>query len=104
MSTISPQTRHELVRAIRDRYLAGSAADKRKILDEFVALTGYHRKHAIRMLRSSSSESAVTAARPRVYDEAVVAALAVLWEASDRICGKRLKPLLPILLPALEKH
>jgi len=28
----------------------------------------------------------------------------VLWEASDRVCGKRLKPLLWILLPALERH
>jgi transposase InsO family protein len=28
----------------------------------------------------------------------------VLWEASDRICGKRLKALLPILLPALERN
>jgi hypothetical protein len=30
--------------------------------------------------------------------------LIVLWEASDRICGKRLKPLIPVLLPALERH
>jgi hypothetical protein len=28
----------------------------------------------------------------------------VLWEASDRICGKRLKALFPVLLPALERH
>lgn len=28
----------------------------------------------------------------------------VLWEASDRICSKRLKPLVPVLLPALERH
>lgn len=28
----------------------------------------------------------------------------VLWEASDRLCSKRLKPLIPILLPALERH
>jgi hypothetical protein len=28
----------------------------------------------------------------------------VLWEASDRICSKRLKPLIPTLLPALERH
>ncbi|WP_348628911.1 hypothetical protein [Sinorhizobium sp. CCBAU 05631] len=27
-----------------------------------------------------------------------------LWEASDRLCSKRLKPLIPILLPALERH
>src|SRR5438045_6712125 len=36
----------------------------------------------------------------RIYDEAVREALIVVWEASDRICGKRLRPLLPILLEA----
>jgi hypothetical protein len=34
----------------------------------------------------------------------VRAALIVLWEASDRVCGKRLRALLPILLPALERN
>jgi len=28
----------------------------------------------------------------------------VLWEASDRICGKRLKPLIPMLVAAMERH
>src|SRR5262245_26569819 len=27
-----------------------------------------------------------------------------LWEASDRVCGKRLKVMIPALLPALERH
>src|SRR5208282_5558180 len=40
----------------------------------------------------------------RVYDEAVREALVVLWEASDRICGKRLKPLLPVLIEGMERH
>jgi hypothetical protein len=31
-------------------------------------------------------------------------ALIVVWEASDRICGKRLRPLLPILVEAMERH
>jgi hypothetical protein len=31
-------------------------------------------------------------------------ALIVLWEASDRICGKRLKALIPILVDAMERH
>jgi hypothetical protein len=31
-------------------------------------------------------------------------ALLVMWEASDRICGKRLKPLVPVLLDAMERH
>jgi len=39
-----------------------------------------------------------------LYDEAVRQALIMLWEASDRICGKRLRPLLAVLLPALEAH
>ena len=42
--------------------------------------------------------------RGTLYDEAVRGALIVLWEASDRVCGKRLKALLPILLPALERN
>jgi hypothetical protein len=37
----------------------------------------------------------------RRYDEAVAQALSVAWEASDRLCGKRLKPLVPVLLPVL---
>src|SRR6267143_4214003 len=40
----------------------------------------------------------------RVYDEAVREALIVVWEASDRICGKRLRPLLPLLVEAMERH
>jgi hypothetical protein len=39
-----------------------------------------------------------------VYDAAVLEALIVLWEASDRVCGKRLRALLPVLVPALERH
>jgi hypothetical protein len=31
-------------------------------------------------------------------------ALIVLWDASDRICGKRLKAMIPTLLPAMERH
>ncbi len=46
----------------------------------------------------------LTRHRPRRYDEAVRRVLPVLWEASDRVCSKRLKALLPVLLDALERH
>src|SRR5690606_16194680 len=53
-------------------------------------------------------EDVVDRSRPRperrIYDEAVREALVVLWEAGDRICGKRLKPLIPLLVPAMERH
>jgi hypothetical protein len=105
-SEISTAARHELIQAIRGRYQTESADGKPRILDEFVAVTRYHRKHAIRILNGSVASSAVASKRGhvRMYDEAVRQALIILWEASDRICGKRLKPLLPVLLPALERH
>jgi hypothetical protein len=80
------------VAAIQDRYESASLLDKHRILDEFVALTGYHRKHAIRVLGSGSStdvEQAATPPRERIYGEAVREALGTLWEAADRVCGKR---------------
>ncbi len=99
------QTRRELAGAVRGRYQAASGAEKRKILDKFVATTGYHEKSAIRVL-NAGVDLPVPQRRVRapLYDEAVRAALIVLWEASDRVCGKRLQPLLPILLPALERN
>jgi hypothetical protein len=103
---ITAQTRRELVTALRARYGASSRDEKARILDEFTSISGYHRKSATRILNGSSDLHEPSRGRPRphVYDEAVRQALIVLWEASDRICGKRLKALLPLLLPALERN
>ena len=101
---ISMTTRKELVEALRLRYRSAAFSDRVKILDEFVALTCYHRKHAIRVLRGELSPATEVRLRNRVYDEAVAQALTVLWEAADRVCGKRLKPLIPMLVDAMERH
>jgi hypothetical protein len=103
---VNAATRQDLLQAIRGRYRGGLKDEKRQILDEFVAVTGYHRKHAIRLLMHAKpcAAGASRPARLPVYDAAVREALIVLWEASDRICGKRLKPLLPMLVSALERH
>jgi hypothetical protein len=98
-------TRAELASAVRDRYLSATVKDKRKILEEFIAATGYHEKSAIRVLNSSPvPRGRQSRQRLSLYDEPVRGALIVLWEASDRVCGKRLKALLPILVPALERN
>jgi hypothetical protein len=44
----------ELVDVVRSRYLRVSRQEKTRILDEFVAITGYHRKSAIRLLRKGT--------------------------------------------------
>ena len=31
-------------------------------------------------------------------------ALTVLWEAAERVCGKRLKALIPMLVDAMDRH
>ncbi|MER9216834.1 hypothetical protein NKI54_33460 [Mesorhizobium sp. M0663] len=95
----------ELANAVRDRYAAATTKDKRRILEEFIAATGYHEKSAIRVLNSHPKpKHRQIRQRLSLYDEAARGALIVLWEASDRVCGKRLKALLPILLSALERN
>ncbi|CDX33988.1 conserved hypothetical protein [Mesorhizobium sp. SOD10] len=97
--------RMELANAFGDRYWAAANKDKRRILEEFIAATGYHEKSAIRVLNSLSQPKRwQTRQRPSIYDEAARGVSIVLWEASDRVCRKRLKVLLPILLPALERN
>ena len=97
-------TRKELVEALRLRYRSAAFSERIKILDEFVALTGYHRKHAIRVLREEVATAKAGRTRNRLYDEAVSLALTVLWEAADRVCGQRLKALIPMLVDAMERH
>ena len=101
---LSLATRRELIQAISQRYHAAGQSGKKQILDEFIQVTGYHRKHAIRALKRSSGNGAEPAPRSRIYDEAVGSALTILWEAADRICGKRLKEAIPTLVDAMERH
>ncbi|MGH7106770.1 MAG: ISNCY family transposase, partial [Acetobacteraceae bacterium] len=105
MGRLSMATRNELVDALLGRYAAGDRKERGRILDEFTAVSGLHRKHAMRLLRTGRPGRR-SGARPerRLYKEAVRQALIVLWEASDRVCGKRLRALAPILVEAMERH
>ena len=105
MRKMSTAARDELVTALARRYAVCTRAEKTRILDEFEAVTGFHRKHAMRVLRTDATRRhAEGRAGRRIYDDAVRDALVVLWEASDRICGKRLKALMPTLVEAMERH
>lgn len=100
------QAKAELIDSIRLRYYGARKRDKSRILDEFVAITGHQRKYALRILARSQ---VATAERPsgighKIYDSAVKEVLVTLWESSDRLCGKRLKAVLPELLKSMECH
>jgi len=102
---MSFQAKRELVAQVAPRHREGSRAEKAIILDEFVAATGYARKYAIRLLTGPIREPAPIQ-RPRAprYDAAVRDALVIAWGATNRLCGKRLVPFLPELVPSLERH
>lgn len=103
---ISTGARSEVLTAVAERYRSAERSEKGKILDELCATTGWHRKHAVRALsgRGSSAPVEGMGARRRHKYDAIRDALTALWEASDRVCGKRLVAMIPILLPPLERH
>jgi hypothetical protein len=95
----------EYTEAVRERYLRSTKKMKTKILDEFVAVTGLHRKAAIRLLnRGSRPSGKKRSGRPRLYGLESMAALKVAWEATDRLCSKRFHPFLPELVGILKRN
>jgi len=95
----------EYSEAVRWRYLQAPKKEKGKILDEFTKVTGYHRKAIIRLLHRVNQPNANRKrGRPRQYSAAVVGALRIAWEATDRLCSKRLHPFLPELVKVLRRH
>ena len=87
----------------RERYQRATRAEKHRLLDEVVAVTGIHRKAAIRLLRRAPRPRATPGpgGRPRAYGPEVAAAAEVLWQASGRIGAHRLQPFVPELLDRL---
>ncbi len=94
----------EYAAALRGRYAVAGKIEKGNLLDEFCKVTGYHRKAAVRLLRAQPRTAAMRGHRPVRYGAAVQAALVTIWEATDRLCGKRLAPFLAEVVPVLERH
>jgi hypothetical protein len=106
------QSRHELTKSVLPRYLAADKIGKGRILDEYCANTGYPRKYAIAKLKKYQYTDDLShkvagrheRKRKKVYDAAVRAGLAPLWEAADNISSKLFHPYLPELLRVMKTH
>ena len=102
---MSLKSRRELLVVVAPRYRAACATERSRILDEFVASTGYHRKYALSLLNHPLSKAAPHKKRQRArhYPFAVQQALIRCWRISNGICSKRLIPYLPELVSTLER-
>jgi len=95
----------EYVETVQGRYSLATKKEKGRILDEFTKVTACHRKAAIRLLRGGNQPRRNRRrGRPRLYGVAVAEALRVVWEATDRLCSRRLYPFLPELIAVLRRH
>jgi len=104
---MSLKSKCELLEVVRPRYLKASKFEKQKILDELTCATGYHRKHAIRVLKNQGQVQnhlkRKTKTYQSIYRGEVVQVLEQIWEIYGRICSKRLQPILAEAIKVLER-
>lgn len=96
---MSIEARREYLRAILVRYREANRRQKSIILDEFCSVCDYSRKHAIRILNGQARARMRKPGAKAKYGEEVIFHLVALWEATGRICSKKLKAALPLWLP-----
>ena len=99
---MSLQTRREYLEKIRSRYGRGGRAHRTRILDEFCANCGYHRKHAVRLLSGPKLRSSKKPGPEPEYGPELLAPLKEVWLASDQLCSKRLQVALRDWVPYLK--
>jgi hypothetical protein len=99
-AVMSARAKREYVAAIYERYRQAGRREKGHILNEFCAVTGYHRKAAIRRLNHPAPGAArPTRQRPRRYAALTIEAVRAIWTAAGYPWSVRLKALIPLWLP-----
>lgn len=102
---MSEKSIEEYTEKMRERYarMTGRRA-RSKMLDEFIAVTGWERKHANKVLLGHKRKSGTRGQRgaPKQYEQATIDTLKHCWLWMDQPCGKRMKDMLPIWLGSLK--
>lgn len=103
---MSPRSKREYLEAVFLRYKNADRTDKSRILDEFCATCGHHRKHAIRLLRGVKRFTAPLrkkrGRKPLYRSPALLKPLKTIWLEANLPCSKRLQALLPLWLPGYQ--
>lgn len=89
---------------MRERYarMTGRKA-KTKLLNEYLLITGWERKHANKVLLGKKRKSGTRGQRgkPKQYHQSCIDRLKHCWLSMDQPCGKRMKDMLPIWIDYL---
>src|SRR5436853_2640218 len=104
---MSRASRWDYLQRVYPRYRKASRAEKQRMLDEFCANCGYHRKHAIRLLNRplpAAKPAPRRRVRGRTYGPPMMAVLKAVWEAADYPWSVRLKALLPEWMPWIRRR
>ena len=103
---MSLSARRESLARIHGRYQRAGRPHKQRILDEFCATCGYHRKAALRLLNRPLRTTPPKRSGPKLtYDPLeVLPVLKAIWLASNQLCSKLLKAALPEWLEHHERR
>ncbi len=121
---LAMRERHAIVRELAPRFRRATKAERSRMLDEFVKLSGYTRCYAAFVLRTCGKEQvrligtrrivfvpghARTVGTPRhrrrkYASKAFLDAMKRLWALSDGLCGKRLVVFIREIVPQMERQ
>jgi len=100
---MSPKSVEEYTIIFVKRYKRANYNQKKKILDEYCKVTGYHRKHAIRKLnnfRLFVKKKKKKRGRASKYNKKpIIDPIKKIWLTANLPCSKILKSLLPFWIP-----
>jgi hypothetical protein len=101
---MSNKSKREYLIAIQTRYLSSSKSEKQKILDEFCQTCLYNRKYAIRLLNSprKKRKKKKVGRKKKYAGQEIEKFIKRIWKATNLICSKRLKTIIPLWLPFYE--
>jgi hypothetical protein len=94
----------EYLNSIRESYQKAKRREKAVILDGAMLATRFSRKHLIRLLRADARKKGPGRGRRPTYGSEVVPTLKAIWFLMEQPCAKKMKVLLPRIMPAFAKR
>jgi len=103
---MSYQSKKELIKKSKGRYLKSNRQEKKGILDKLCKNTEMNRKYLISLLSAKKDlnyVNPINKKRRETYDARVIYYLKKIWKIFDYPCGQRLEPMLPEYIEILER-